>query len=121
MKATIDSHHAKLRYVSYIVGFVLSIITTLVAYFLVLNQVWEKEMLTYVVMGIAVVQLIVQLVFFLHLGRGNPWKLITFVSALLIVLIVVIGSLWIMHNLDYKMMTMTPEQMEQYMVENEGI
>jgi cytochrome o ubiquinol oxidase operon protein cyoD len=73
------------------------------------------------VMIIAVIQLVVQLVFFLHLGQGNRWKTITFVFAGLVVLIVVVGSIWIMHNLDYNMMHMSPDQMVQYMKENEGI
>jgi len=121
MKPTLSHRHSPAQYVSYVVGFILSIVTTVLAYYLVVNEVWPKEMLIYVVMGIAVVQLVVQLVFFLHLGRGSRWKLLTFWFALLVVLVVVVGSLWIMHNLDYNMMNMSPDQMEQYMVENEGI
>ena len=37
------------------------------------------------------------------------------------VLIVVIGSLWIMHNLNYNMMHMSPQEQLQYMHDNEGI
>ncbi|MFZ1301485.1 MAG: cytochrome o ubiquinol oxidase subunit IV [Candidatus Microsaccharimonas sp.] len=117
----LDHRHSQTRYISYIVGFGLSIVTTLMAYFFVVNELWPKETLIYVVMGIAVVQLVVQLVFFLHLGRGNRWKLLTFIFAMLVVLIVVVGSLWIMQNLDYNMMHMSPDEMQQYMVENEGI
>lgn len=116
-----DPHHSPARYVSYIVGFILSIVTTLIAYFCVVNELWPKESLIYIVMAIAVVQLIVQLVFFLHLASGNRWKVITFAFAVLVVLIVVVGSLWIMQNLDYNMMQMSPEEMNQYMSENEGI
>lgn len=121
MSPKLDHHHSPARYISNIIGFVLSIATTLMAYFFVVNEVWPKETLIIVVMAIAVVQLMVQLVFFLHLGRGNRWKVWTFVFALLVVLIVVIGSLWIMHNLDYNMMQMSPDEMTQYMNENEGI
>ncbi len=121
MSPKLDHHHSPARYISYVVGFVLSIATTLLAYFFVVNNLWPKEVMIYIVLGIAVVQLIVQLVFFLHLGRGNRWKVLTFVFAALVVLIVVIGSIWIMQNLDYNMMHMSPEQMNQYMVENEGI
>lgn len=120
-KPTLDHHHSPVKYISYFVGFGLSIATTLLAYFFVVNKLWSKESLIYIVMGIAVVQLVVQLVFFLHLGRGNRWKVITFAFAVLVVLIVVVGSLWIMQNLDYNMMTMSPEEMNQYMSENEGI
>jgi len=121
MSPKLDHHHSPVKYISYIVGYVVSIATTLLAYFFVVNKVWPKEALIFVVMGIAVVQLLVQLVFFLHLGRGNRWKVATFAFALLVVLIVVVGSLWIMHHLDYNMMNMSPDQMTQYMNENEGI
>ena len=120
-KPELDSRHSQAKYISYIVGFVLSLITTLISYYLVVNQLWPKEMLIYIVMGIAVLQLVIQLVFFLHLGRGGRWKLVTFAFAVLVVLIVVVGSLWIMHNLDYNMMHMSPDQMDQYMKANEGI
>jgi len=120
-KPELDSRQSQAKYISYIVGFVLSLITTLISYYLVVNQLWPKEMLIYIVMGIAVLQLVIQLVFFLHLGRGSRWKLVTFAFAVLVVLIVVVGSLWIMHNLDYNMMHMSPDQMDQYMKANEGI
>jgi cytochrome o ubiquinol oxidase operon protein cyoD len=71
--------------------------------------------------GIAVVQLVIQAVFFLHIGRGSRLKLVTFVFAILIVLIVVVGSIWIMNNLDYGMMKMSPDQMNVYMKQHEGI
>lgn len=120
-KLQLANRDSPVKHISYIIGFVLSIFTTLLAYFFVVNELWPKETLIYVVMAIAVVQLTVQLVFFLHLGRGSRWKAITLAFALLFVLIVVVGSLWIMYNLDYNMMTMSPEEMNQYMSENEGI
>ena len=106
---------------SYVVGFLLSVFTTLLAYFFVVNQLWPKEVLIYVVLAIAVVQLVVQVVFFLHIGRGSRWKLLTFVFTILIVAIVVVGSIWIMENLNYNMMDMSPDEMRQYMNDNEGI
>ena len=121
IKHTVGESHSDAKYISYVIGFVLSLITTLVSYFLVVNNVLPKEALMYTVMAIAVVQLVIQLIFFLHLGRGSRWKLVTFIFAILIVLIVVIGSIWIMNNLDYNMMHMSPDQMDEYMKANEGI
>ncbi|MDB5179472.1 MAG: cyoD [Candidatus Saccharibacteria bacterium] len=120
-KPQLETRHDEARYISYIVGFVLSVAATLLAYFFVVNHVWPKEMLIYVVLGIAVVQLIIQAVFFLHIGRGSQLKFVTFVFAILIILIVVVGSIWIMNNLDYTMMQMSPDQMQVYMHQNEGI
>ena len=115
-----DTHKLS-PYTSYVIGFVLSVVTTLVAYFLVVSNGLPKQLLIYVVLAIAVIQLIVQVVFFLHIGQGSRWKLATFVFTLFVVILVVVGSVWIMDNLNYNMMTMTPDQQRQYMSENEGI
>lgn len=120
-KPQLEDRHSPAPYISYVVGFVLSVFTTLLAYFFVVNNLWPKEVLVYVVLAIAVVQLVVQVVFFLHIGRGSRWKLLTFIFTILIVGIVVVGSIWIMENLNYNMMTMSPDEMRQYMSENEGI
>ena len=122
MRKALEEHRkSSASYHAYVTGFVLSVLITLTAYVFVVNGLWSNEVLTYIIMALAVVQLVVQLVFFLHLGKGSAWKLVTLLFALLVVLIVVIGSLWIMYNLDYNMMHMSPEQMHQYMEENEGI
>lgn len=121
MKNNVKKHESDAQYTSYIIGFVLSVITTLAAYFLVVNKVLPTQLLIFTIVAIAVVQLAVQLIFFLHLGRGNRWKVVTFLFAFLVVLIVVVGSLWIMYNLDYNMMQMSPSEMNDYMRANEGI
>lgn len=108
-------------YRSYVLGFVLSVVTTLVAYFLVVNSVLPTQALVYTVLVIAVAQLIVQVIFFLHVGRGSRWKLITFIFTILVVAIVVVGTVWVMNHLNHEMMDMTPDQQKQYMSENEGI
>jgi len=120
-KLTLDSRHDETRYTSYVVGLVLSVVATLIAYIFVVNHLWPKEMLVYIVMGIAVVQLAIQAVFFLHIGRGSHLKLVTFLFALLVVIVIVVGSIWIMHHLDYNMMNMSHDEMQMYMYENEGI
>lgn len=120
-KPQLEHRHAPVPYISYVIGFILSVVTTLIAYFFVVNHYWPKEMLIIIVMGIAVVQLVVQLVFFLHIGRGTRWKTLTFVFAAVIILILVVGSVWIMENLNYNMMDMSPDEMNKYMSEHEGI
>lgn len=120
-KLHVEHRHAPVPYISYVVGFILSVITTLIAYFFVVNGTFPKETLIFVVLAIAVVQLVVQMVFFLHIGRGSHWKLMTFVFTAIFVLIIVVGTVWIMNNLNYNMMDMSPTEMQQYMEHNEGI
>ncbi len=105
---------------SYLIGFILSIVLTLIPYFLVTNTPLNKEVLLAIVLGVALLQLVVQLIFFLHLGREEKprWNLIMLISTLGVVVIVVAGALWIMYHLNYNMM---PGEMEQFLIHDEGI
>lgn len=54
------------------------------------------------ILALAVLQLFVQLRYFLHLGPHSPWRdLAAFAFALALIVIVVGGSLWIMANLTH--------------------
>ena len=92
--------------ISYIVGFILSILLTIVPYALVVNHLLTGDALVISVVILGIIQLLVQLIFFLHLSAhpSQRWNLITFSFTLLIVVILVIGSLWIMYNMNYNMM-----------------
>jgi cytochrome o ubiquinol oxidase operon protein cyoD len=84
----------------------MSLLLTLLAYLLVTKDVVDGWVVIPAIVVLAVVQFVVQLVFFLHLGRETKprWNLMAFLFMLLVVFIVVVGSLWIMANLDYNMM-----------------
>lgn len=100
----------------YLTGFFLSLMLTLVAYFSVVNEILTGRALLIAVIGLALAQLLVQLVFFLHLGRESKPRhnLMVFGFMLLIIGIVVGGSLWIMDNLNYNMM---PHEMDEHMLQ----
>ncbi len=102
---------------SYIIGFVLSLGLTLAAYFAVVNNVSSA---LWVITGLAILQFIVQIIFFLHLGKGKDGKLnvTSFVLAFAVMFILIFGSIWIMRNLNYNM---TPMEMENYIIHDEGI
>lgn len=111
---------------SYAIGFALSLFATVTAYALVVSHVDSSHSelshrgLSFAILGLAIVQLIVQVVFFLHLGRGTKprWNLMAFLFMILVVFIVVAGSIWIMSSLDYNM---TPNQVEEYIFNEERI
>ena len=105
---------------TYITGFGLSIGLTLAAYFLVANHALSRGGLMAAIAVLALVQFLVQAVFFLHVGReAKPrWKLLVMVLMVLIVTILVGGSLWIMNNLNYHM---TPTQINHYLQDQDGI
>jgi len=109
---------------SYSTGFVLSIILTLAAYFLVANHLLpDRHTLILILVGLGVAQLLVQVIFFLHLGsESNPrWNLIAFLFAVMVVGIIGFGSLWIMQHLNYNMMQMSPAQLNQTTEQQEAI
>lgn len=120
-KPELHTRHSPVAYRSYVVGFILSILTTLLAFFFVVNKLLPVPALIYVVLAIAVVQLVVQVVFFLHIGRGSRWKLITFLFTILVVAIIVVGSVWVMDHLNHSMMELSPAEQRQYMHENQGL
>lgn len=101
----------------YIVGFVLALALTLFAYGIVVTHLLTGSTLVAAIIGLALVQLLVQLVCFLHLGRktNDVWHDTAFYFMMLILVIIVGGSLWIMQNMNYHMQ-MTPGQMNQYML-----
>ncbi|HEY1835254.1 MAG TPA: cytochrome o ubiquinol oxidase subunit IV [Candidatus Saccharimonadales bacterium] len=106
---------------TYVSGFILSIFLTLAAYVLVTNHAYSDWTIALVIAGLAGVQFVVQLLFFLHLGRESRprWRLLVLSFMLLVVGILVIGSLWIMHSLNYRM-TMTPQQVNNYLQDQDG-
>lgn len=114
------------RLVSYAVGFISSVILTVIAYALVVNdtivRAWTAPIVAIVIAILASLQLIVQLIFFMHLSeeRRPRWKLMSFVFAFVILGIIVFGSLWIMFDLNDRMM-MSPTEMIKYMNKQTGI
>jgi cytochrome o ubiquinol oxidase subunit IV len=114
MNQPVDNHHNR---TIYIVGFGLSLILTLTAYTLVVQELLSRRVLLISITILAITQLIVQLVCFLHLGNESKprWNLMTFLFMLLVLFIVVFGSLWIMTHLDYHNQT-SPQEI----VEDEG-
>lgn len=94
------------NYASYVVGFALSLIITLIAYVIIVNKYFAStNQAILIIATLAIVQLFVQLIFFLHLGRESKprWNAMALIFAGIVVLVVVFGSLWIMNNLDYNM------------------
>ncbi|MCC2625002.1 MAG: cyoD [Burkholderiales bacterium] len=92
--------------ISYIVGFILSIVLTLIPYYLVVNHVLPTEMGYIAIAVLAVLQLLVQLIFFLHLSLAPEGRntLLSFIFTVIVLFILVAGTLWIMYNMNVNMM-----------------
>jgi cytochrome o ubiquinol oxidase subunit IV len=92
----------------YLVGFALAALLTALSFYMAHNSlVWEPS-IPIALSVLAIAQMGVHLVFFLHLtsGSDNINNVMALAFGLLIVMLLVFGSLWIMANLNHNMMPM---------------
>lgn len=96
--------HVSLK--SYLIGFALAVALTAVPFGLVMAGALPTQTLVPICVGFAVVQMVVHLVFFLHMNTSSSqwWNNAAFVFTLIIVAIVVGGSIWVMYHLNTNMM-----------------
>ena len=105
---------------AYITGFILSLLFTAIPYYLVVTQAVKDNGLLVTILGFAMLQMLIQIVFFLHLGR-NPklhWQLGFFVATFGAVLVVVIGSMIIISHLHRNM---TPKDITDKIANDEAV
>ena len=99
--------HAPVTLKGYAIGFILSVILTAIPFWLVMNHVIAGSTATaIVILGFAVVQIVVHMVYFLHLNAKSEdgWNMLALIFTLVIVGITLAGSLWVMHHLNANMM-----------------
>jgi cytochrome o ubiquinol oxidase operon protein cyoD len=100
-----DGPHGTLK--DYLTGFILSVILTAIPFWLVMGDVaWSKQTIAFVIMAFAAVQMVVHMVYFLHMTPKNEdgWTLTSLVFTLILVVITLAGSLWVMYHMDSNMM-----------------
>lgn len=104
--------HISLR--GYVIGFVLSVILTAIPFWLVMAKVFSSSVVTSIVLlAFAVVQIVVHMVYFLHMDRKSEsgWNMLALMFTALLVVIVLSGSLWVMYHLNTNMMPMTGHEL----------
>ncbi|NYS77675.1 MULTISPECIES: cytochrome o ubiquinol oxidase subunit IV [Halomonadaceae] len=91
---------------SYVTGLVLSLILTIIPFGVVMSGTLSVLTTIIVVAVTAVLQILVQLVMFMHMNTkaDEGWNVMSFVFTLTILVLVVGGSLWIMQHLHLNMM-----------------
>ena len=92
----------------YLIGFVLAAGLTAVSFYITRSTLVWTPSIPIALSVLAVAQMGVHLVFFLHMTSGpdNVNNLMALAFGLLIVLLLVLGSLWIMGHLNHHMMPM---------------
>jgi cytochrome o ubiquinol oxidase operon protein cyoD len=107
-------------FMNYLVGYACSILLTLAAFGLAYLHIHSasptlpSNLVIQIVAILSLAQLAVQSIFFLHVSarKEERFNFMAFVFTLYTVAFIVIGSLWIMNNLNKNM---TPEQIEKYL------
>ena len=90
---------------SYMIGLVLSIVLTVVAFAIVMMGDLGRTAVITLISVFAVVQVLIQLVLFLHMGSSREWwNRTALIFSLILIAILVGGSLWVMFHLHHNMM-----------------
>jgi cytochrome o ubiquinol oxidase subunit IV len=91
---------------TYITGFGLSIILTVVPFFLVMTAAIAGSAALITIILFAAAQIIVHLICFLHMqpSSGQSWNWSAFIYTLILLCILVTASIWIMYHLNQNML-----------------
>jgi cytochrome o ubiquinol oxidase operon protein cyoD len=107
-----DDLHISLK--GYMTGFVLSVILTAIPFWLVMGNVFDKPGTTaIVILAFAAVQIVVHMVYFLHLNAQSQggWNMLALIFTVVLVVITLSGSLWVMFHLNHNMMPASMHEM----------
>jgi cytochrome o ubiquinol oxidase operon protein cyoD len=102
-------HHGYVTHYStrdYAIGFVLSLILTAIPFWLVMNNVLPPSTTRFVILGFAAVQVVVQMIYFLHLNSKSEdgWNMMALILTIVLLVIVLSGSIWVMYHMNANMM-----------------
>lgn len=112
-----DDHHenhGSMR--DYTIGFVLSVILTVIPFYVVMVPTpLSINQVVAIVMGLGTIQVFVHMIYFLHMNRKSEqgWTFMALLFTVIIVVIAIAGSLWVMYQMNEHMMPVTPETVLQ--------
>lgn len=91
---------------AYLIGFSTCILLTIVSFALAFTKPLTGQYLSHVLVILALIQAVVQLLFFMHVGQeAKPkWETMVFYSMVTTLLIIAVGTLWIIYDLNNRTM-----------------
>ncbi|WPH12951.1 cytochrome o ubiquinol oxidase subunit IV [Variovorax paradoxus] len=115
-----DDHHddgpvSHSTFKGYMTGFVLAVILTAIPFWLVMGNVLGKTSTTsLVILGFAAVQIVVHMIYFLHMDAKSEsgWNMLALIFTIVLVVITLAGSLWVMYHMNANMMPMSVHDMK---------
>lgn len=93
----------------YLIGFGLSVALTALPFWLVMSGNFAPQATALAIMAFAVVQIVVHMVYFLHMNTHSEggWTMMALIFTIVLVVIALSGSLWVMYHLNTNMMPMS--------------
>jgi len=94
---------------SYLKGFFLSVLLTAVPFWAVMTGAFkDPSTAALVIMLFAVLQIIVHMIYFLHMNTKseNGWTMMALIFTIILVVITLSGSIWVMYHMNTNMMPM---------------
>lgn len=90
----------------YSIGLLLSLVLTAIPFGVVMTGALSETLSVVLILLCAVAQIMVQLVFFLHMNGSSEqiWNTTSAVLVVVLVAILIIGSIWIMQHLNHNML-----------------
>lgn len=100
--------HSHGTFKSYMTGFVLAVILTVIPFWLVMGHVVDVESTRILIVAFAIAQIVVHMVYFLHMNTKSEggWTMMALLFTVILVFIALAGSLWVMFHMNVNMMPM---------------
>ena len=114
----LDSDHAPIdgaphiTMKGYAIGFGLSVLLTAIPFALVMiGGIASPSTIGFIVLAFAVVQIVVHMVYFLHLDAKSEggWNMLALIFTVVLLVILVTGSMWVMYHMNTNMMPAPPQ------------
>ncbi len=102
-----DEHlHAHGSLKDYGIGFILSVILTAIPFWLVMTHQLQPGTTKYVILAFAAVQVVVHMIYFLHMNTKSEggWNFMAMLLTIILLAIVMVGSIWVMMHMNANMM-----------------
>ncbi|HEY4074345.1 MAG TPA: cytochrome o ubiquinol oxidase subunit IV [Herbaspirillum sp.] len=97
--------HSTLK--GYLTGFVLAVILTAIPFWIVMNGgLGNSNTTALVILGFAAVQIVVHMIYFLHMNTRSEggWIMLALIFTIVVVVITLSGSIWVMYHMNHNMM-----------------
>jgi cytochrome o ubiquinol oxidase subunit IV len=98
------AEHSSVKF--YTTGFLLALVLTVIPFWLVMTKAAPASFLVVAILALGAVQMLVHLRYFLHIDASTDghWNMIALGLAVAVAAIVVVGSLWVIYDLNSQMM-----------------